>query len=451
MGRAGSTSLAAAAAPAWRRLPLARSGMLGQTAGTVGLNVAMTALGFAGTVALTHALGADGFGAYAFGLAWATLLTVPATLGMAPLVVRHVAAYRERGAWGELRGILRRSSQTAALIAVLVSVVAAGVGALALGEGSELRAPLLTGMLLVPVLAIVTMRQAAMQGLGRVVVGRAPETLVAPGLFLLLVLVVPAATGSDPTPAGAMAFQVAAAVCALALGAWLLRRAMPLAARAAPPAYETRAWIGSGLPLLGASLVMAVNTQLGTILVGAFSGSAETGVFSAATRAAMFAGFLFAAASYPLMPAAARLHAAGRTAELERLLTRAGRGVALASLPLVVAFVALAPDVLRVFGEEFGGGGGSLRLLVAAQAVTMVCGFAGLVLLMTGHERSWGTWVVAGGAANLAAGLVLVPPLGAEGAAIAALLSVLVTSVPMVAAARRRLAVWTPVLPLPRR
>ena len=40
--------------------------------------------------------------------------------------------------------------------------------------------------LLIVLTALVVIRQSAMQGLGRVVLGRVPETLVAPGLFLLL-------------------------------------------------------------------------------------------------------------------------------------------------------------------------------------------------------------------------------------------------------------------------
>lgn len=440
------------APPAGRLVDRARAGLVGATLGTVALNVGMTALGFLGTLALTHALGAGGFGAYSFSLAWATLLTVPATLGMTPLVVRSVAAYRERSAWGPLRGILRRSNQLAATIAAIVAAAVAGLAWLLIGRDSELLSPMLVGMLLVPVLSLITMRQAAMQGLGRVVAGRVPETLVAPGAFLAMLLAAPLATGGRYSASAAMGFQVAATVLAFGLGAWLLRRAMPTEARAVAPMYETRAWLASGMPLFAASVVMAVNTQLGTILVGAFAGSAETGVFAAASRAAMFVGFLYLAATYPLMPAAARLHAAGRSVELERLLSRAARTVALASIPIIALFVGLAPQILHVFGGEFDAGAASLRILVVGQVVNMITGYGGLALLMTAHERAWGTWIVVGAVVNVVVSLVLIPPLGAEGAAIAAALSVAASNLPMVVATRRRLGIWTPVIPVgPRR
>lgn len=424
--------------------------MMGATLGTVALNVAMTVLGFLGTIALTHTLGAAGYGAYAFTFAWATVLTVPAALGLSPLVVRTVAAYRERGAWGAMRGILRRTSQVVALSSALVATVAVGAGWLLIDRDSDLLAPFVVGMALVPLLSLVTLRQAGMQGIGRVVIGRVPETLVAPGLFLAFLLIAGATTGGRYSATAAVALQVAATTIAFVLGAWLLRRALPAPARTATPDYEHRAWLGSGLTLLGMSVVLALNAQLGTILVGAFDGSAEAGVFTAASRVSMLVGFLFLAATYPLMPTVARLHAAGRGDELQRLLSRAVRTVALASLPIAALLVVFAPRLLDVFGEGFDTGATSLRILVAGELVKLVAGFGGLALIMTVYERAFTKAVCAGATLNLLLGVALIPGSGSEGAAIAAAVSAVVMSVALVVAARRRLGIWSPAIGLPR-
>jgi O-antigen/teichoic acid export membrane protein len=419
----------------------ARQALVRDTLGTLGLNVATTVLNFALVVTLARLLGASGYGAYAFAFAWATVLTVPAVLGLTPLVVRNVAAYHQRGAWVLVRGILRRSNQVVLASSALVSFIAAGAGWLLLGSDSELRGPFLIGMLLVPLLSLVTLRQAAMQGLSRVVVGRVPETVVAPVLFLAFALVGSGVAGDSFSASWAVALQVAATVLAFLLGAFLLVRTLPSKARAAAPEYDTRAWLRSGLSLLAMSVALAVNLQLGTILVGAIQGSSEAGVFNAASRVALFVSFLYLAATYPLMPAVARLHAAARTEELQRLLTRAVRAIFVCSLPVAAVFLAFASQLLDVFGGGFDAGAASLRILVAGELVKLVTGFAGLTLLMSAHERDFTTAAVAAVALNLALSVALIPGQGAEGAAVATAVSVGAMNVYLAVAVTRRVGV----------
>lgn len=426
-------------------------GLMGATLGTVALNAATTALMFVVTVTLTRLLGAQAYGAYAFAFAFATMLSVPGVLGLTPLIVRNVAGYRERSAWGLFRGMLRRATQVALVTSVGVAAAAAVAGWLFMDREGELLRPFWIGLLMVPLLSLVTVRQAAMQGLGRVVSGRLPETIVAPGLLLLLLLGVAATTDGPSSASAAIALQVVAIVVAFILGGRLLRRATPSGARAAEPVFETRAWLTSGLSLLAVTAVLALNNQLGIIVVGALEGGRETGIFSASTRVALFVSFLYLAASYPLMPAVAGLRAAGRTVALQRSLSRAARAVALATLPVATLFVVLAPQLLDVFGHGFDEGVTTLRILVAAELVKVVTGFAGLVLLMSSRERQWGMWVVAGAALNLVACLALVPGLGAEGAAIAAVVSATLMNVGLVVSARRTLGIWTPSIGRPAR
>lgn len=426
-----------------------RHGLMGATLGTVALNVTSAALMFVVTVALTRLLGAQAYGAYAFAFAFATMLSVPGVLGLTPLIVRNIAGYRERSAWGLFRGMLRRATQVALVTSVGVSGAAAVLGWLLLDRDGELLQPFWVGLLMVPLLSLVTVRQAAMQGLGRVVSGRLPETIVAPGLLLILLLGVAAATEGPSSASAAVALQVVAIVVAFVLGGRLLRRATPSDARVAKPAFETRAWLTSGLSLLAVSAVLALNNQLGVIVVGAVEGGRETGVFAASTRVALLVSFLYVAVSYPLMPAVAALRAAGRTVELQRSLSRAAGAVALASLPVAALFVVLAPQLLDIFGQGFDEGVTTLRILVAAEVVKVVTGFAGLVLLMCARERQWGMWVVAGTALNFVACLALVPGLGAEGAALAAVLSATLMNLGLVFSARRTLGVWTPSIGRP--
>ena len=435
------TSLPASLVP--RTRSVLREGVARGTAGTLALNLSATGLNFLVTLALTNALGASGYGAYAFAFAWSTVLTVPAVLGLSPLIVRNVAQYHVEGRWGLLRGILRHSHLAILGTSLLVAGVAAGVGVAALGSRTHLLYPFLIGLLLVPLLSLTTMRQAAMQGLGKVVIGRLPETIVAPAGFLALVVAGWVALGDDFSASLALAFQAGASAIAFVLGLWLLRRAVPRQARSTEPRYETRDWVGSAVPLVASSLFTALGAQLATILLGILDRSSEAGIYNAASRAALFVSFLFLAASYAVNPAIARLQAQGRHGELQQLLSRSVRLLSLASAPVAIAFFVFAPQVLAIFGGGFEGGVAVLRILVIGEMVRVVTGFAWSALIMAKRERD--VTLVAGVTLGLNGVLsaILIPSLGAPGAAIATAISLVITQLWLVGMAWTRLSLAT--------
>src|SRR5262249_35129863 len=94
------------------------------TLGTLALNTAWFTANFVIVLLLTHLLGAKAFGAYASAIAWSTILAVVAVLGLAPLVVRHVASYSRTESWALLRGLLRWTNQAVAISSFLTVVTA---------------------------------------------------------------------------------------------------------------------------------------------------------------------------------------------------------------------------------------------------------------------------------------------------------------------------------------
>jgi O-antigen/teichoic acid export membrane protein len=296
---------------------------------------------------------------------------------------------------------------------------------------------------------LTTLRQATMQGLGRVVLGRVPETLLAPLLFLVLVGAGFPLLGHRFSAEWAMGLQVAAQIAAFATGVVLLRRALPAAVRDAAAAYETRAWLRSAVPLLLMSGLMALNAQLGTIFLGSMKGAAAAGVYAVATRVALFTSFFWLAATYPLMPAVARLHAQARSAELQRVLSRGAAVTALCSIPIALLLVTFGRQFLALFGHDFGGGIWALRILALGELGKVLTGFAGLALVMTGHERDLATGVAIGAGLNVALNATWIPVWGVDGAAVAGAVSVFASNLFLVYLVWRRLRVFSLPLPLP--
>jgi O-antigen/teichoic acid export membrane protein len=92
-------------------------------------------------------------------------------------------------------------------------------------------------------------------------------------------------------------------------------------------------------------------------------------------------------------------------------------------LPLpVIALCADPEGVLRLlYGDAFAGGAPALRWLGAAMALTIASGVVGPLLVAAGQERAMLAIGVVAAVFNVAANLVLIPWLDAEGAAIATL------------------------------
>jgi O-antigen/teichoic acid export membrane protein len=413
------------------------------TSGTFVLNVTQTLLNFALTLTLAHALGAAGIGAYAYAFAWAAVLSVPSVLGLTPLVVRHVAGYKTRGEWGLLRGLLA-SANRAVLLSSAVFVTGGAIVCFAVNHSRpEFLYPTLIGLLLVPVVAVTSIRQAAMQGLGRVVLGRTPETLIAPALFLSLVVVGWLVLGRSLTASWAIALQVTGSFVALLVGVVFLRRVLPRRVAVEHAEYEMRSWVMSAIPLLLFSLVQAINAQIDVILLGGIDGAHDAGVYSVVARVGGLVTFVMIVVGYPLSPLIARLHTSGETVVLQRTVRRAAIFVFLAALPVALFVIAFAAPLLRLFGSEFDAGETALVLTVIGQLVFAATGFSGTVLVMTGRESMLMRGVVVGAVVNVILNIVLIPPFGLNGAAIATVFSIATMNVCLVYYARRRAGIAT--------
>lgn len=420
-----------------------RASVLVASAGTAGLNVSTTAINFVLALALTRMLDGPGYGAYVYALAWATFLSVPASLGLTPLVIRYVASYAVGRRWGLVRGLVLRTHQVVLVTAFVLVGAGAGVAWLVHGSDRRLLGPFLIGLALVPLLSLTSLRQGVLKGFNRVVLGRVPETIVAPGLTLALVGLVWWARGRELTAEWAVGLTVAAVLIAFLVGTIMLRLVVPREARAAGAEYELRQWSRSAVPLLAIALLLVVNAQVGTILLGSLADAQAAGVFSIAVKVSAFTSFFYLAATYPLYPSVARLWASGDTPGIDRLLTRTSRAALVGAVLVGGAFLVFGGRILEIFGSEYARGGlTALRILTVAEIVKVAVGYGGLALIMTPFERSMLSGMVLGVALNAPLAAALVPVWGVDGAAVASAAGAIGSSLAFLGLARRRLGIY---------
>jgi O-antigen/teichoic acid export membrane protein len=406
---------------------------------TVLLQGGAMAMGFGTTVLLARMLGGAAYGRYVFALAWASLLAVPAILGLDRFVVRGIAVYEVEEKWQLMRGLLRRTNQ----LVLLTSVVMAGIGCLVaiLWLSRSLRWPFCVAMGFVPFTTLTLVRQGAMQAIGRVVMGQLPEYVIRPVLTLAGIGTLALVGHGALTATTAVGANVAGVAVAFIVGAVLLARALPALLRSVRPEYATRKWMRAALPMMLISGVWLANNYCTTLVVGTLDGPRAVGVYSVVEKGAELIVVLLVAANMSLAPVIARAYARKDRVGLQHATERVAQATLLVSIPAAAAFTIFPGVYLGIFGPSFRTGATALVILALAQLVNAAAGPAGNVLIMTGHERAAVRGIGAGMIANLVLGVVLVPPLGVTGGAIAFAASLVLWNVVLLVLARRLVGV----------
>jgi O-antigen/teichoic acid export membrane protein len=433
-----------------RSVPALFKGKIAQgSLGTLLLKAGNAALGVLVAAVFARFLGAEGYGIYAIAMAWVSLLTIAAGLGLPQLLVREVSAGIARGRYGEARGILRWSTLAA------VSTALALAATLALGaywtwrtQGSAQALALVFAATLIPLNVLNQLRQSSLRALGNVFLAQLPEMALQPLLSVSAFLAIVYVVRLDPAPTTAILSAFSAAFIGLAVGSWLLLRLAPRPLRSTHPEYHANRWLSSALPLaaLSAMQVIVVNTDV--VMLGWLADEGAAGVYRVSSRLAELVAFAAAAISMPLAPRVAELYSTGDRAAVQNLMTRTARWSFAVGLLAVAVYALFGDRFLQVFGDEFSGGLSVLVVLSVARLITAFTGPVGLYLTMMGHEREAVKAIFFAMLANIALNFALIPAYGAIGAAIATGITLLLWVVLLSAVLTRKTGLRANIFPV---
>ena len=401
-------------------------------------------------VVAARVLGTADFGAYSTASAFAVLLSIIATLGMIPLLVREMAQAPDR-APALLAAAHAVKTVSNALMLALLFVLARYV--------LDYPAPVVVAALLLGVAyavgAYVENLAAWFQAAERMHVwtqASAAFGLVTGGLGLLLVL-------WTRSLAWFCAAPIAGQLAALA---WLLAR-LPAEVRrgARVEAAEALRLVRALAPFAAAFVALTVYYKVDVLLLARWRDAAEVGLYAAAYKfvdVAHALALVVAGAVYPrLSRAAAAVNAATRRADadggardgargraspsLPRSAARLSEWMLLATVPAAgVVFLVRAPLTVAIYGAAYADAAAVLGWLAAVLPALMLNILAGYILGAAGRMGQVAGAYVLATLANVAANAVLIPRYGAPGAAMAMLGSELLLAAMLLMALRARAA-----------
>ena len=417
------------------------------TLASMGVMISARVLGFVLSVLLARELEPRGNGIYAFVFSVVTLLAIPTQVGLPSLIVRETAKAQAKGNWGLMRGLWRWSTFAVGFLSVtLAALTWTCVFAFRDQLNQQQIDTFAYGIFLIPFVALGNIRCAALRGLRRIVAGQIPETVLRPGLLIVLMLVtLHCIFPQSILPSQVMGLHVVASVLSFCSGAFLLWRFRPACLTTnPPPEYKTREWIAAAFPLALANGLQLISDNASVILLGSFRTTEEVGIYKVAVTGTVLVIFGLQAIGMVVAPHFSWLYAKQDMTRLQRLVTVSSRYIFLLALPFFFVFMFFGNVVLdTIFGKKYLPGVAPLAILAVGQLVNAMLGPVSSLLTMTGFERDMARSVAIATALNVVLGVALIPQFGMIGAAIASTATTITWNFHMWFTVRRKIGIDT--------
>lgn len=397
------------------------------------------------TILLARIAGPAEFGTYIYALAWISAAAIMSKAGHEWVLLKGIPELRARNELSQIRSMLQSCFTAVFLRSLLFSTIL--VCAVLLFETDVEPAILLSSALLVVVLALAELRRSWALSYHAIWLSDAPESIVKS--IVLVAIAYALSRDSGNVPAGALItanLLVTVATASMATIAFIALKEPQLMSTPATPVikgqYGTVAanmWISNCVNILLRSADIMV--------VGALTDAVSTGIYAAASRLAMLAVAPVMVLDRLVAPMISQQFEQGDMLALRKTIRGHVALTSLSSLLLFGVFLTIGSELLAgIVGPAYDDALPLIQILMLGNVVLSVMGPAGIVLAVTGGDRTSRNIAVTSALISLALLMVLTPAFGVKGAAFAATTSIGMKASLLAFYARKAIACHTSVL-----
>jgi len=392
------------------------------------LKVIGAGLAFGFNVAVARLLGAEGTGLYFLALSVAVIGSVIGRVGLDNALLRFIAIHATHEEWGKVKGVyalgMRMAITASGAVTLIVFLIAPWM-ATELFNKPELVEPLRWMSLSILPFALLNLQAESLKGLKCI---RDAMLVQGIGLPLVSLLLIYPLVQLASIAGVVWAYVVGSTMIAgLGVCAWRSSVAKHEASVVTFPFNEL--W-DSCKPLFITSVVnRALLPWTPIILLGIWASSDEVGVFSAASRVAMLMSFLLVVINNVVASKFAELYSKRDIKNLGAIARGSTLMVFVLISPIFLILIFQGHWVMGIYGKGFEEGVLVLSILAIGQLVNVVTGPVGLLLIMSGNEKTFNNVNIIMFVLQMLLLWLLIPYYGAKGAAIASALSVVMVNV----------------------
>lgn len=375
-------------------------------------------------VLLAKVMGEQEYGIYVYCLNWIYLLVLFCKMGLDTALLRFVPQYLVKGMLAEAYGLATRAFQLTGVSSVAAAVVLSTVVLMGAGvKGEHLLKTFQFGAVLLPIIALLKISQSVIQSLKRVVVAQILEGIFVPSALMLTVLIGHQAGFLISAPF-VMAAMVGIASIALFFSWGVINKISALFCRQVEKKFEERLWVTAALPFMLITGMLLLLSYLDTIMVGMLVNPTESGIYSVASRLAMFTAFLLATLNSAVAPYVSGYIAENNYRRVQLVLSR----ITLASFIFASVFCLFllfwGKDVLAIFSPAFTVGYQPLLVLLAGQLINTGSGSVGMLMNLSGRQNVAVLFIGCALFINVVLNFLLIPKYGMLGASTATTISI---------------------------
>jgi len=399
-----------------------REGLTSVTRGTLFLLVAtlcLVGLNFVSRVIVVRSISASDWSAFSFGLTLAAVLATFATLGLPNAVARSIPyATSDDERRTMVRGTLWIGSVAALVASLLLWVFATDIGR-ALGSPA-----IGVGLQYFPVavatFTVANLIASVFQGFEDVTPNALFIQIINPALFVafLAAAIVLPPFGIDYSEA-LLTYALANVVTLVLLVVYTWRR-LPRWLPSGPTAPEALGrLLRFAAPLFIVGVMASISGSGDTLILGIYHESA-VGTYTASLTLSRLLPIGIGAAAYIFLPVASKFVRQGDRDSIQVTYATVTKWMVLFSLPLFLLFEFLPSESLGfVYGAGYSTVVVPLQISVVGAFALTLLGPATTAQVAYGQTRLLAYNAIVAGAADLGLSLVLIPPFGYAGAAVA--------------------------------
>ena len=387
---------------------------------------------FAAHVLIVRYLTKEDFGAYTFALAIATLLAPTVVLGLPETIARYAPIFLERKQIGKLVGALGFAAAIVLGAGLLCVAIAVGFqDQIAELMGNDLSAKLLAILILiVPSDGLNFVFQALFASIGRVRSIFLRQYVLVPALRLAVAAAL--VIGGQGVVFLAVGYVLGSVMGLLwygSLAAPAIRRQMRQ--RFSGLEVPARELMTFALPVFLTNIFWTLLISFSTIMLGVLSTTSEVADYQAVLPPARLNYLAMAIFFILFIPTVSRLYAREEWGELrETYLTTTHWQVAITVPILALTTVFAGTFVPTVFGSEYDASVSVLAMMAGGYYLHTAAGPASTTLKVFRRLRYTVVIDLTALTLGMVLNLVLIPTAGAQGAALAFLLAIIIRSVP---------------------
>jgi O-antigen/teichoic acid export membrane protein len=375
---------------------------------------------------LARYLGAADYGLYNLALTLLVVIASFTNLGFSTALVRYISVFVNRNDKPAIWGTLILGVGIPTLLSILACI---GLYFLAETVATEIyNEPKLTNLLriaclIIPFLTFNSMVSSAIAGFNKMEYLVINESVLQPVLRIIL-LVIFVILGLNAVKAISV-YTVTIFVTALSF-LFFLNRIFSVRRDPRKANYDPKQLFTFSLPVYFTKTVNTVGGNIQTILLGSFSSLVNVGIFSVTTQVGLIGKLFHESVVSASRPVVSTLFDNNAIDQLRSFYQTTSKWTFTLNLPFFLIVIFFPTEILSIFGESYVGGATALIILGWANLFNTSTGICGAMLDMSGYTKLKLLNSIITMSVTLIINLLLIPIYGLVGAAIAALISIVI-------------------------